>query len=307
MQVRMWQTIEYKAAAIEQFRKGDLLQRNIEDVQSEAANAAEMKAAASGNPLILMQVQLASDLRKLEALYSQYQRAQHRMRDNLKVLASADARLAKREASHRADVAHRDSNTDKYTDAGKEKIRLHFFHEGKLHTDKDSDRLKNFVVGGVKESMKTGKSALVGQYRGFTICARARPQSEQFSFTLKGKGDIEYAPENLTYTFEDKLSLSGFFQRVDNFLDKGMDKMMENYRVNNKKEQAEMETIKATLDKPFAQQEELALVRENHGAVIRELQRMQDDAGYVSEWKPREALRRDVETASDGTQAKMGA
>ncbi len=251
MQVRMWQTIEYKAAAIEQFRKGDLLQRNIEDVQSEAANAAEMKAAASGNPLILMQVQLASDLRKLEALYSQYQRAQHRMRDNLKVLASADARLAKREASHKADVAHRDSNTDKYTEAGKEKIRLHFFHEGKLHTDKDSDKLKNFVVGGVKESMKTGKSAVVGQYRGFTICARARPQSEQSFFvrkgTLKGMGDIEYAPENLTYTFEDKLSLSGFFQRVDNFLDKGpwsyMSKMMENYRTNNKKEQAEMETV----------------------------------------------------------------
>ncbi|MDR3176607.1 MAG: DUF2493 domain-containing protein [Desulfovibrio sp.] len=37
----MWQTTEYKAAAIEQFRKGDLLQRVIEDVQSEAANAAE--------------------------------------------------------------------------------------------------------------------------------------------------------------------------------------------------------------------------------------------------------------------------
>ena len=30
---RMWQTIEYKAAAIEQFRKGDLLQRVIDDVQ----------------------------------------------------------------------------------------------------------------------------------------------------------------------------------------------------------------------------------------------------------------------------------
>ena len=47
----MWQTIEYKSAAIEQFRKGDLLQRVIDDVASEAANAAEMKAAASGNPV----------------------------------------------------------------------------------------------------------------------------------------------------------------------------------------------------------------------------------------------------------------
>ena len=62
---------------------GDLLQRVIDDVQSEATNAAEMKAAASGNPLILMQVQLVADLRKLEALYSQHQRGQHRLRDRL--------------------------------------------------------------------------------------------------------------------------------------------------------------------------------------------------------------------------------
>lgn len=82
---RMWQTIEYKAAAIEQFRKGDLAQRVIDDVSSEAANAAEMKAAASGNPLILMQVKLASDLRKLEALNSQYQRTQHRLQDRLRL------------------------------------------------------------------------------------------------------------------------------------------------------------------------------------------------------------------------------
>ena len=62
----MWQTIEYKTASIEQFRKGDVLQRVIDDVQSEAATAAEMKAAASGNPLILAEVQLATDLRALK-------------------------------------------------------------------------------------------------------------------------------------------------------------------------------------------------------------------------------------------------
>jgi hypothetical protein len=85
---RMWQTIEYKAASSEQFRMGDLLQPVIEDVQSEAANAAEIKAAASGNPLILMQVKLSSELRKLEALYSQHHRSQHRFGDRLRWLGS---------------------------------------------------------------------------------------------------------------------------------------------------------------------------------------------------------------------------
>lgn len=34
----------------------------------------------------------------------------------------------------------------------------------------------------------------------------------------------------------------------------------------------------------------MALVRENHNSVIRELQRMQDDASYVSTWTPKTSL-----------------
>ncbi|CAH2811848.1 MAG: helicase, Snf2 family [uncultured Caballeronia sp.] len=89
---RMWQTIEYKAAGIEQFRKGDSLQRVIEDVASEAANAAEMKAAATGNPLIFMQVQLSADLKKVEALFSNYKRNQHSPESRVGWLGDADKR-----------------------------------------------------------------------------------------------------------------------------------------------------------------------------------------------------------------------
>jgi hypothetical protein len=53
---RMWQLIEHKASGVEQLRKGDNNLREIEDISGEAANASEMKAAASGNPLILEEV-----------------------------------------------------------------------------------------------------------------------------------------------------------------------------------------------------------------------------------------------------------
>jgi hypothetical protein len=49
---RMWEIIERKAAAIEAFKDANGA-RELEDVSSESANAAEMKAGASGNPLIL--------------------------------------------------------------------------------------------------------------------------------------------------------------------------------------------------------------------------------------------------------------
>lgn len=288
---RMWQTIEYKAAAIEQFRKGDLLQRVIDDVQSEAANAAEMKAAASGNPLILMQVQLAADLRKLEALYSQHQRGQHRLRDRLKWLEGTDARLAAAEADHAANLRCRDANTHIVREKDKEKIQIELRTDEGLLTDKDGDTMKDLLLGCVKEvTRNVGAKALFGSYRGFAMHIVRYTQpfggKDGFRIVVSGPGEQEFRPDNLIYTFDDKLSLSGLFLRMDNFLGKGLDESMEKFGEKCRQEKAELATVQEALGKEFPQKAELALARENNSAVIRELQRMQEDASYISQWTP---------------------
>ncbi len=290
----MWQCIEYKSAAIEQFRKGDLLQRVIDDVSSEAANAAEMKAAASGNPLILMEVQLASDLRNLEALYSQHQRGQHRMRDRLKYLASAESRLAKAETDYAENIRLRDTSTRMVTEKGKQKILVELVHEGKILGDRESDKIRDILVGGIKEvTRNSGAKVLFGKYRGFELTiirSMGFASQDGFRLVLQGAGGQQFQPDNLRYSFDDKLSLSGLFQRVDNFLGKGLDESIEKQRERTRQEKAEMETVTAALGKEFPQQEELTLTRENHNAVMRELKRMQDDANYVSTWTPKTSL-----------------
>lgn len=292
---RMWQCIEYKSAAIEQFRKGDLLQRVIDDVASEAANAAEMKAAASGNPLILMQVQLAADLRKLEALYSQHQRSQHRMRDRLKYLASTETRLAKEETLYAENIRRRDSHTRTVMEKGKEKILVELTADGKTLTAKDSEKIKDRLLEGVKEVTRDSSAKFpLGFYRGFEVsverAATRMSGKDGFQLSLLGAGEREFRPGNLFYDFEEKFSLAGLFQRMDNFLARGLDEAVETQRENARQEKAELETVKAALGKNFPQQEELALARENHSAVIRELQRMQDDSSYVSTWTPKTSL-----------------
>ena len=292
---RMWQCIEYKSAAIEQFRKGDLLQRVIDDVASEAANAAEMKAAASGNPLILMQVQLAADLRKLEALYSQHQRSQHRMRDRLKYLASTETRLAKEETLYAENIRRRDSHTRTVMEKGKEKILVELTADGKTLTAKDSEKIKDRLLEGVKEVTRDSSAKFpFGFYRGFEVsverAATRMSGKDGFQLSLLGAGEREFRPGNLFYDFEEKFSLAGLFQRMDNFLARGLDEAVETQRENARQEKAELETVKAALGKNFPQQEELALARENHSAVIRELQRMQDDSSYVSTWTPKTSL-----------------
>ena len=116
------------------------------------------------------------------------------------------------------------------------------------------------------------------------------PGGDGFRLVLKGMGDQEFQPDNLIYGFDEKFSLSGMFQRLDNFLEKGLEQAFQTYQTNVRQEMAELDTVKAALGHEFPQQGELTLVRENHSAVMRELKRMQDEPGYVSEWEPKRKL-----------------
>lgn len=288
---RMWQTIEYKAAAIEQFRKGDLLQRVIDDVTSEAANAAEMKAAASGNPLILSQVQLAAELRKLEALFAQHVRAQHRLRDRQLFLAGADSRFTQAQANYEANIKQRDANTHKTIEKGRTRYKLN------LITDRDTldgDKDKNQILSLLKILIETtsreiaGKEHILGTYRGFQISIFQRPgDNKKFNFSLKGANNRSFNSDTLSYTYGDPFSLSGFFQRIDNILDKGLDQYFKDYHEIYKKEVMELKRVMASINQEFPQMAELVLVRDNHAAILRELTRMQNEPEYISNWQPK--------------------
>jgi hypothetical protein len=62
-----WQTIETKASFIEQMKRGDVSMREVDDLGDAVLSAAEIKALASGNPLIMIKVKLDLDVQKLEA------------------------------------------------------------------------------------------------------------------------------------------------------------------------------------------------------------------------------------------------
>ena len=84
---------ESKAKSIEQFRNTDSNTRSLEYISMGSADAASMKAEATGNPLILTQVQLSNDLRKEEMLYNAYKKEIHdneeRLQDKITRLAQA--------------------------------------------------------------------------------------------------------------------------------------------------------------------------------------------------------------------------
>ena len=92
-EVRRRQTLERKAAFISQVTRGDLPDRDVDDIGDQALSFAEVKALATGDPLVLEKAAVDADVAKLTRLVRAHHDDQHRLRRTL------DA------AAHRADRA----------------------------------------------------------------------------------------------------------------------------------------------------------------------------------------------------------
>ncbi len=82
---RMWQIIETKSKGIEQFRNAHKLGLNeLEDFNMGSSNASEMKAEATGNPLIIEEVKLRAEIKSEEAKYKAFNKENYFNEENLK-------------------------------------------------------------------------------------------------------------------------------------------------------------------------------------------------------------------------------
>lgn len=85
----MWQTLERKAAFIAQVTRGDVPDRDIDDIGDQALSFAEVKALATGDPLVLEKATVDADVARLSRLERAHYDDQHRVRQ---VLESATRR-----------------------------------------------------------------------------------------------------------------------------------------------------------------------------------------------------------------------
>ncbi|MCQ2671664.1 DEAD/DEAH box helicase family protein, partial [Helicobacter pylori] len=82
---RMWQIIETKSKGIEQFRNAHKLGLNeLEDFTMGSSNASEMKAEATGNPLIIEEVKLRAEIKNEEAKYKAFNKEHYFNEESLK-------------------------------------------------------------------------------------------------------------------------------------------------------------------------------------------------------------------------------
>jgi N12 class adenine-specific DNA methylase len=159
----MWQTLETKAKFISQVMSGDMTIRRIEDLDSTALTYAEVKAIASGNPLVIEKAQVDAELMKLTRLRSAHAEEQFRIRTSLRHLQEDAQRFTEKRANLQQDLAARqDTSGDKF------RIEL------------DGQTLDNRGVAGELLLRRAGKiknnfgaSARVGKFAGYDLSLHA--------------------------------------------------------------------------------------------------------------------------------------
>ena len=172
----MWQTLETKAKFIAQVMSGDMTIRRLEDLDSAALTYAEVKAIASGNPLVIEKAQVDAELIRLTRLRSAHAEEQYRIRTNLRRSHEDAETFTVRLANLRQDIATRqDTSGDKFS------IEL------------DGQPLDNRGIAGEvivrrAEKMKNrfGDEVRMGRFAGFDLFLRPA-FSDTVEVVLRGK------------------------------------------------------------------------------------------------------------------------
>jgi N12 class adenine-specific DNA methylase len=111
----LWQTLETKARFIAQVMTGESDLRRIEDIDGAALTYAEVKAIASGNPLVIEKAGIDAEVARLSRLHTQHQATQFNLRSRLRHLADDLPRLERRLAATQKDIALRqDTSGDQF-------------------------------------------------------------------------------------------------------------------------------------------------------------------------------------------------
>ena len=172
----MWQTLETKAKFIAQVMSGDMTVRRLEDMDSAALTYAEVKAIASGNPLVIEKAQVDAELIRLTRLRSAHAEEQYRIRTNLRHSREEVQTWTERLSNLREDLKLRqDTSGDRF------RIEL------------DKQALDNRGVAGellLRRSEKIkgrfGEDIRIGKFAGFDLFIRASFNNSA-ELVLRGK------------------------------------------------------------------------------------------------------------------------
>ncbi|MFR5240146.1 helicase-related protein [Coprococcus phoceensis] len=232
-----WSLVENKQRFISQVMTSKAVSRSCEDIDEATLSYAEIKAVATGNPLIKEKMEIDNDVQRLKLLKASYDNQRYGLQDNFmikypKLIKTATEKLA----NVREDVKARDKEL---IDNPEFAITI-----GKAtYTER--------VDGGTMmleaiSKCKTGETTAIGKFHGFELLVEKNFLGINY-IVLRGK--TEYKAELSTSPVGSMVKLENLFNGLHENID-FLEKKIEQY-------QNDLEASKAEYDKPFAYSKEL--------------------------------------------------
>lgn len=245
---RLWDILERKQKFINQVMNGNDVGNEIEDTGEVTLSAAEVKAVASGNPLIAEQVALEKEISKLESLLQAHIAGVNRAKEMIVKDEQRIAMLTKRVQDAKTDIAAR---KDTYSDEKVFSIQI----AGQTYTDKKDAGLA--LVAAAQAEAKEGSYTTIGKFAGFSL--RVVKTSEGITGVVAGAGNYGFKtyPLNPTYGMNHLISVA-----------EGLDGQLTTWQNSLTEAKKDLTIQKNLASDPFQQAEKLKAKRSRYREVM---------------------------------------
>ncbi len=273
----MWQTLETKAKFIGQVMTGESDLRRIEDIDGTALTYAEVKAIASGNPMVIEKARIDAEVSRLSRLRCEHQETLYKLRSRVRHLADELPRLEKRLEDVRRDLTTRqDTSGDKFV----------MLLEGQEIRDRGI--AGELLLRRAERMRGTRADRLVGNLAGFQIFV-ADNFMQGPELVLKGA---------TAYVAKVTDSALGTIRSVEHTI-QHLDDLADNLARNIADTRKRLADTQAQVDTPFEYAERLA-------ALVQRQQEIEDALDLTKNQAPRQFDAESVETALTRTDETEG-
>ena len=236
----LYQLVENKQKFIAQIMTSKAPVRVADDVDETALSYSEIKALATGNPLIIEKCNLDLEVGKLNMLKASYLSQKYALEDMvLKKYPEAITRLTERIAGYEQDVQ---------IAADHPKPQEGFVGITILDQPYADKEAAGKAILDVCTKMTGSDAVFLGQYRGFSLVLSYDGPSNEYRMTMKG---------TLSHTAVLGADVFGNLTRMDNVID-GLSGKLEAVRAELADTQVQLENARTELVAPFAREAELA-------------------------------------------------
>ena len=232
-----WGVVENKQRFISQIMTSKSVSRSCEDIDEVTFQYAEIKAIATGNPLIKEKMEVDNDVQRLKLLKASYDQNHYRNQDDFtvrfpKLIRAAEEKLA----CVKADVVYRDEMAAKDPEFA--------ITVGATTYDERVDGGTALIAAIAKA--KTGTATELGKYKGFTLSVEKNFMGVDY-LLLTGK---------TCYKVETSTSPVGLMMRLENTFN-GIEEKVDFLEQRLDEYHRSMEQAKEDYEKPFEYEEEL--------------------------------------------------